>query len=88
MHSGRAPSHKTGRGRSRRSGAFEDLVRAVFTPHLGDGDRALAISIQLWAALHGFVTLRQAMPLFDSPDAGELPRDPLALALRLSDSPT
>ncbi len=49
-------------------GAFEDLVTAV-SRLIGDEQAALKTSIQLWAALHGFVTLRQAMPLFAWPDA-------------------
>lgn len=48
-------------------GAFEDLVAAVGRLSK-DEESALATSIQLWAALHGFVTLRQAMPLFEWPD--------------------
>ncbi len=47
-------------------GAFEDLVTAV-TRLSPNEQSALATSIQLWAALHGFVTLRQAMPLFTWP---------------------
>jgi len=49
-------------------GAFEDLVRSV-SRLKGDEQDALSTSIQLWAALHGFITLRQAMPLFAWPDA-------------------
>jgi AcrR family transcriptional regulator len=49
-------------------GAFEDLVAAVGRLS-SDEESALATSIQLWAALHGFVTLRQAMPLFTWPDS-------------------
>jgi AcrR family transcriptional regulator len=49
-------------------GAFEDLVTAV-SRLLRDEQAALATSIQLWSALHGFVTLRQAMPLFSWPDS-------------------
>jgi len=49
-------------------GAFEILVGAV-SRLAADEESALASSIQLWAALHGFVTLRQAMPLFAWPDS-------------------
>jgi AcrR family transcriptional regulator len=48
-------------------GAFEILVGAV-SRLASDEAAALETSIQLWAALHGFVTLRQAMPLFAWPD--------------------
>jgi hypothetical protein len=49
-------------------GAFEILVEAV-SRLVADEQAALDTSIQLWAALHGFVTLRQALPLFGWPDA-------------------
>lgn len=49
-------------------GAFEVLVSAILRLS-GDEAAALETSIQLWAALHGFVTLRQAMPMFSWPDA-------------------
>jgi len=42
-------------------GAFEILVGAV-SRLSSDEQAALGTSIQLWAALHGFVTLRQALP--------------------------
>ena len=51
-------------------GACEILLAAVARVSPGSGeDAVLETSIQLWAALHGFVTLRQAMPLFGWPDS-------------------
>ncbi len=49
--------------------AFEALVRVAARCMRRDGDPRAA-ALQLWVALHGFVTLRAAMPKFAWPDSG------------------
>jgi hypothetical protein len=46
--------------------AFEDLVRATARCLKDDVD-PLGVALQIWAGLHGFVSLRAVMPGFDWP---------------------
>jgi AcrR family transcriptional regulator len=48
--------------------AFEDLVRAT-ERCLPEGGDARGVALQLWVALHGFISLRAIVPKFAWPEA-------------------
>ena len=53
--------------------AFQELVQ-VTALCLGQGDDPVAVALQLWIGLHGFVSLRAVMPAFGWPSSEEFLR--------------
>jgi AcrR family transcriptional regulator len=54
--------------------ALDALVQAT-AGSLGGREDAFAVALQLWTALHGFISLRAVMPVFDWPSTDDFLRE-------------